>query len=369
MKGREDMHTFKIGFSGMAAGVLMALTAGGASAQDCIATSPAKVGQWCPHDGPLKIALIQATTSHSFHNTLAMGAKAAGKDLGVEVDVQGAAEFSPAAQQPLINAVIQSKPDALIVTPTSPDALDGVLAQVAKDGIVVVTADSDSNDKSLRLFNLTSNNVLGGEMAGKLVAAWLAGKGPSAVGTVASVVGASAEQERLKGFMEALKGQPDVTVLDTQYCGMQPAACAQTTGDILQREPTLRAMFAPGEPTGKGAATGAAASGKKADILVGAFDGSPAQKDQITAGEIDFLVLQHPYQIGYESVRLLVDVLKGQKVADSAVVEAGTEPAAIPSNISMPFTLAVHDKSICPTDKTVVCGQYDDPDVSKWFYQ
>jgi ribose transport system substrate-binding protein len=344
------MHTFGIGFSGLAAGVFVALTATGALAQDCIATSPAKVGQWCPHDGPLKIALVQATTSHSFHNTLAMGAKAAGKDLGVEVDVQGAAEFSPAAQQPLINAVIQSKPDALIVTPTSPDALDGVLAQVAKDGIIVVTADSDSNDKSLRLFNLTSNNVLGGGMAGKLVAAWLAGKGPSAVGTVASVVGASAEQERLKGFME-------------------PAACAQTTGDILQRDPTLRAMFAPGEPTGKGAATGAAASGKKADILVGAFDGSPAQKDQISAGEIDFLVLQHPYQIGYESVRLLVDMLKGQKVTDSAVVAAGTEPSAIPSEISMPFTLAVHDKSICPADKTVVCGQYDDPDVSKWFYQ
>jgi ribose transport system substrate-binding protein len=55
-------------------------------------------------------------------------------------------------------------------------------------------------------------------------------------------------------------------------------------------------------------------SQKRTEIKIVGFDGSKALLDGLRAGQIDSLVVQNPYKMGYEGVKALVMSIKGQPV-------------------------------------------------------
>ena len=169
--------------------------------EHCVPTSPQNLAERCiAADEKLEIVLIQGTSAHSFYISVAAGANEAGEDFDVNVDVQGAAEFSPQAQTPIINAVIERKPHALIMVPTDPTALQERLIAVAEAGIVVFTADNDTTDPDLRVSQIASDNELAGVIAAHTLA--------KAIGEEGKVLVLSSDptnlvpEQRLAGFLE-----------------------------------------------------------------------------------------------------------------------------------------------------------------------
>jgi len=66
------------------------------------------------HGKKLTIALIPGLTTDAFYITMRKGAQHAADSLGVELLFQGAPEFNPTLQVPVLNAVIARKPDAIL---------------------------------------------------------------------------------------------------------------------------------------------------------------------------------------------------------------------------------------------------------------
>jgi ribose transport system substrate-binding protein len=59
------------------------------------------------------IALIPGLTTDPFYITMHKGAEEAAKVLGVNLVFQGAPDFNPVTQVPVLNAIIGRKPDAI----------------------------------------------------------------------------------------------------------------------------------------------------------------------------------------------------------------------------------------------------------------
>ncbi|MNL26013.1 D-ribose transporter subunit RbsB [compost metagenome] len=78
------------------------INAGGAAAQD----------------KKITIALIPGLTTDAFYITMRKGAEAAAKAVGAQLVFQGAPEFNPVTQVPVLDAVIAKSPDALLIAPT-----------------------------------------------------------------------------------------------------------------------------------------------------------------------------------------------------------------------------------------------------------
>jgi len=57
--------------------------------------------------------------------------------------MQGPQKFDPTLQKPVVDAVVASKPDALLVAPTDVAAMQGPLKAAADAGIKVVLVDTD----------------------------------------------------------------------------------------------------------------------------------------------------------------------------------------------------------------------------------
>src|SRR3989338_8602294 len=63
----------------------------------------------------LTIALVPGLTTDAFYITMQKGAQAAADALGVELVFQGAPDFNPVTQVPVLDAVIARAPDAILI--------------------------------------------------------------------------------------------------------------------------------------------------------------------------------------------------------------------------------------------------------------
>src|SRR6478735_10262471 len=96
-------------------------------------------GSASAQDKKFTIALIPGLTTDAFYITMRKGAQAAADALGVELVFQGAPDFNPVTQVPVLDAVIARAPSAILIAPTDKTQLVEPLRKAHDAGIPVVT--------------------------------------------------------------------------------------------------------------------------------------------------------------------------------------------------------------------------------------
>lgn len=299
------------------------------------------------HGKKLTIALIPGLTTDAFYITMRKGAQHAADALGVELLFQGAPDFNPTLQVPVLNAVIARQPDAILIAPTDKQQLIAPLRAAHDAGILVITVDTFIDDGEYQtgtgpgdfpMSYIASDNVLGGIMAGRALARAIGEEGTVYVSNVKP--GISTTDQREEGFKLAMRNYPNVTVLETQFNDDDANKASAQLQAVVARNPDLKGVFGANLFSAIGAADGVKSIGKSGAIKVVAFDAPTRIVDDIKTGLIDMAIAQHPAEIGYYGVMTAYALLTGQ----SAPVAIGTG-----------FT--VMDAS-----------NIDDPDILKYVY-
>jgi ribose transport system substrate-binding protein len=298
-------------------------------------------------DKKYTIALIPGLTTDAFYITMHKGAEAAAKALGVNLVFQGAADFNPVTQVPVLNAIIGRKPDAILIAPTDKVQLVESLKKAVDAGIPVLTVDTfigdghyqtGSGDADFPLSYIASDNILGGEIAARALAKAIGDKGKVYVSNVNP--GISTTDQREQGFKDEMKKHPNVTVLETQFNADDANKAAAQFQSVYARNPDLTGVFGANLFSAMGAANGAKQGGVTGKVKVVAFDAPTSIVGEIKSGNVDIAIAQHPAEIGYFGVVAAYAHLTGQ---------------SIPTLIGTGFTVI---------DKTNV----DDPNVKRFIY-
>ncbi len=82
----------------------------------------------------------------------------------------------------------------------------------------------------------------------------------------------------------------------------------------LAANPDLNGVFATNLFSAQGTATGLVQAGAQEAVSVVGFDAGPAQVEQLEAGDVQALVVQKPYDIGYQGVEQAVAAVSGEEV-------------------------------------------------------
>lgn len=280
-------------------------TGGGAAAQDDIT-----------------ITLVPGLTTDAFYITMNRGAQAAADALGITVDFQGAEEFDPVLQTPVLDAVIARGPDAILIAPTDTTQMIEPLRRANDAGITVLTVDTfiddgkyqdGAGDGDFPMSYIASDNVGGGRMAARFMAEAIGGEGKVYVSNVRP--GISTTDQREEGFKaEMAENFPNVTVLDTQYNENDASLAASQYSAVLARNPDVIGVFGANLFSALGAGNGVAGAGKADDVTVIAFDAPQSIVDNISSGLVDAAIAQHPAEIGYFGVMAAYAVLTGNSV-------------------------------------------------------
>ncbi len=299
-------------------------------------------------DKKFTIALIPGLTTDGFYITMNKGAQAAADALGVELVFQGAPDFNPVTQVPVLDAVIARAPDAILIAPTDKVQLIEPLKKAVEAGIPVITVDTfigtgvyqtGAGDGDFPLSYIASDNVLGGKIAARALAAAIGGEGKVYVSNVKP--GISTTDQREEGFKAALAEEfPGITVLETQFNDNDANKAASQLQGVFAREADLKGVFGANLFSALGAANGVQQSGQTGKIKVVAFDAPVSIVADIKSGLVDVAIAQHPAEIGYFGVVSAYAYLTGN---------------SIPVAIGTGFTI-------------MDASNIDDPEVAKYLY-
>ena len=256
-----------------------------------------------------KISFIQGVTGDNFYITMQCGIEEQAKTLGVTVDTQGPTKFDPTLQKPILDSVVASKPDAILIAPTDVDAMQAPLAAAAAAGIKIVMVDTTVTDPSFAVSQVSSDNVGGGAAAFDAIKQLAPGGGKVLV--ISTDPGVSTVDARAKGFNDAATADGSYTPLEVQYSHNDPATAASLVTAALQKDPDIVGIFATNLFSAQGAATGIQQAGKKDAVKVVGFDAGPDQITALKDGTVQALVAQQPGTIGIDGLNQAVLALDG----------------------------------------------------------
>ncbi|MDQ6656706.1 MAG: ABC transporter substrate-binding protein [Actinomycetota bacterium] len=266
-----------------------------------------------------KLSFIQGVTGDNFYITMQCGIQAEAAKVGVTVNTQGPAKFDPTLQKPILDSVVASKPDAILIAPTDVTAMQAPLAAAAKAGIKIILVDTSTNNPSYASSAIASDNLGGGKAAFDAVKQLAPAGGKVLVISVEP--GISTTDARTKGFEDAAKADPKFTDLGVQFSHNDPVTAASLVTAALQKDPDIVGIFATNLFAAEGSATGIKQATKQGKVKVVGFDAGPEQIAALKAGTVQALVAQQPGVIGTDGVDQAVLALNGGK--NTAKIQTG----------------------------------------------
>jgi ribose transport system substrate-binding protein len=254
------------------------------------------------------IAFIQGVIADNFYITMDCGARAMAEALGnITIDTQGPEDFDQTLQTPILNAVVQSAPDAIMMAPNDSRGMIAPIQAAIDAGVPVLCVDT-TIDSDIQLGDVATDNVEGGRLAARGLAEQIGDAGKVFVVNVRP--GISTTDLREQGFREALESEfPNIEYLGQEYCENDPNIAAQITSARLQSDPDLSGIFGTNLFAAQGAAAALRQQGLQGQVKMVGFDAGPTQVQDLRSEVVDLLIAQHPGDIGEIAVQLLHEFL------------------------------------------------------------
>ena len=268
-------------------------------------------------DDKLTIAVIPKGTTHEFWKTVEAGAVKAASELDVEVIWKGPLKEDDRAEQvKVVNDFISKGVDGICLAPLDSKGLRKPVADSVAADIPVVIFDSGIEDSEIVSF-VATDNFVGGETAGQHMAELL-GEGGKVI-VLRYVEGSASTSQREEGFLAAANEAGLEILSDEQYAGATADEARQAADQLIQRFSAgdgieADGIFCPNESSAVGMLRALQQAGLAGKVKFVGFDSSSKLLDGLNAGEIDALVVQDPFNMGYLTVKSMVAHLKGESV-------------------------------------------------------
>ncbi|WP_175848939.1 MULTISPECIES: sugar ABC transporter substrate-binding protein [Burkholderia cepacia complex] len=238
-----------------------------------------------------KVALVMKSLANEFFLTMETGAKEYQKHNANQFDLitNGIKDETDTANQiRIVEQMIVSKVDAIVLAPADSKALVPVVKKAVDAGIVVVNIDNRLDPDVLKSKNLNvpfvgPDNRKGARKIGDYLAKRL--KAGDQVGIVEGVSTTTNAQQRTAGFQDAMKaaGMKVVSVQSGEWEIDKGNAVAAA---MLNEYPNLKALLCGNDNMAIGAVSAVRAAGKQGKVLVVGYDNINAIKPMLKDGRV-----------------------------------------------------------------------------------
>lgn len=292
----------------------LALSACGSSG-DSGHTGDTSSGNSASDDRPT-VALIMKSLANEFFVTMADGARQhqSQSEGAYDLIVNGIKNEVDLAQQvALIDQMIASGVDAIVVAPADSKAVVPALARAAAAGIVVVNIDNQLDADTLAEYELRipfvgPDNFAGAEKVGNYLAATM--EAGQSVAILEGVPTTYNSQRRTAGFLKAMN-DAGINVVAQQSAQWDQTTAVTVTSGILIQHPELDAILAANDNMALGAVAAITQSGRGDAIKVVGFDNISAVQELIREGRILATADQHADLLAVYGVEFALEALSG----------------------------------------------------------
>lgn len=291
-----------------------------------------------------RVIFVAGQIGIPFYTSVQCGAQDAAKKFNVNLKWTGSTAWDISKEMPFINAAMELKPNAIIFSPTDATALVPIAQQMMKKGIYPITVDAPLA-KPVDVANFQSNHFQGGVAAAKAMLQLTGGRGTFV--DVDMTPGLPDIGARTRGFVTTMKAR-GAKVLPILYPGTDSSKAAQQVAADLRAHPDITGVYVTHSAAAQGASAAIKAANLQGKVKLVAFDADPQQIVDLKRGVYDALIVQEPYQMGYQSVKLASQLIRGQ-VKASQVKESHLLPFFVVTreNVNNPAVKQYFYKSSC----------------------
>ncbi|MEA9390735.1 sugar ABC transporter substrate-binding protein [Acerihabitans sp. TG2] len=238
-----------------------------------------------------KIALVMKSLANEFFLTMETGAKDYQKKHADEFDLISNGiknETDTANQIQIVEQMIVSKADAIIIAPSDSKALIPVVKKAVDAGIIVINIDNKFDaavlkDKGLNVPFVGPDNRKGAKDIGDYLAKHL--KAGDQVGIIEGIPTSTNSQQRTQGYQDAM-AQAGIKVVSVQSGQWEINNANAIAAAMLSEYPNIKALLADNDNMALGAVSAVRAAGKKGQVQVVGYDNIEAIKPMLADGRV-----------------------------------------------------------------------------------
>jgi simple sugar transport system substrate-binding protein len=277
----------------------------------------AQVGKSSKSPKDWKIALVPKDSTNAWFVRMEVGVKQFAKDTGLNAFQKGPAKTDAALQAQVIQDLIAQGVDAICVVPVDPAALEPVLGEALKKGIVVVTHEASFQENTMYDIEAFHNADYGAFIMDNLAKA-MGSKGvyTTMVGHVTNAShnewadGGVAHQKAVYPGMTLLAAEPRVESEDNLERAYERAK------ELFKKYPNLKGIMGTSSKDAPGVARAIEEMGLKGKVFVSGTGLPEENKQFLKDGTLAAATLWDPKDAGYALCSLAVKILKGEKIGD-----------------------------------------------------
>jgi ribose transport system substrate-binding protein len=278
-----------------------------------------------------KVALVMKSLANEFFLTMEDGAKTYQKDHSADFDLISNGikdETDTSSQIRIVEQMIVSKVDALVIAPADSKALVPVLKKASDAGIKVVNIDNRLDpevlkSKSLDIPFVGPDNRKGARLVGEYLAKQL--KQGDQVGIIEGVSTTTNAQQRTAGFKDAMEAA-GMKIVGVQSGNWEIDKGNAVAAAMLNEYPDLKALLAGNDSMALGAVSAVRAAGKKGQVQIVGYDNIKAIHPMLKDGRVLATADQFAAKQAVFGIEAALKLVKGEPTgAKDGVIETPVE--------------------------------------------
>jgi rhamnose transport system substrate-binding protein len=266
------------------------------------------------------IAVIPKVSGIPYFNAVEEGVIEAGKDLNVHVLYSGPLIADWQQQEQLVKEYIEKGVDAIAISANDPEKLGPILMEARRKGIVVITWDSDTNEKYRKYFVSSVDPETLGRHVMDTLSLNIKEKGSYVIIT-GSDHAATLKEWRKWMVIHQEENYPDMELLEVSESNDNPQKAYMIAKKLLENYPDLKGIIGSSSVGPPAAAQAVIDANKVGEVAVVGLSSPNLVRSYIKKNAIQVGTLWSPQKLGYLTVSVTKEILLGNKVADNMSFE------------------------------------------------
>ncbi len=264
-----------------------------------------------------RVALIMKSLANEFFSTMAKGAERHQSEHADDYDlvINGIKDERDLSRQvALVEEMVASGVNAIVIAPADSKALVPVLRRAKQAGIVVVNIDNQLDQDVLKQEEVVipfvgPDNLAGAKKVGDYLAKSLTGT-PKKVAVLEGIRTSFNAQQRFKGFQAAMK-DAGITIVDSQSAEWEMSKANSIASSMLSEHPAIAAILCANESMALGAIAAVKSAGRSGEIQIVGFDNITAIQESIRQGKVLATADQHGDQLAVCGIEAALKEING----------------------------------------------------------
>ncbi len=263
------------------------------------------------------VAVIVKSTTSAYWKSVFAGANAAKTEYNLEITQEGPADEEDwETQNEMIDHAVENGAEVIVLSAVDYNNNAAAVNRAVEAGVKVVVIDSDVNSDMVSC-RISTDNYQAGCMVGETV---LDSRDENIrVGIVNFDAISANGQQREQGFRDQVAADDRVAIVDAVHVNSNAESAKEATEKMLREHPQINVIVTFNEWTslGVGYAVRELKLGEETRVI--AFDSNVVSVGMLETGEVDALIVQNPYAMGYLGIECAYRLINGQALEQTEI--------------------------------------------------